>query len=301
MRSFVAFLLLCVSAPALAGASSWVPVEIRNGLVLMDITLNGKAAKAMLDTGMTHNGVSQAYLHSHEGEYTRGRWIELQGIKEDYETNEINGLKVGMFGTEIDLNNLWPMSVEGADIIFGVPFFELFVVQIDYPGKRMRIADHQSLDLRKYSNVEMKWSTSSLSPMLRVDLNGEFEAWLDLDTGNNGGILMQRTTANSLGWLERYPAVDGSIVGISGEVAKTETFVLPAVTLGPFEMENVVTSVPAEGEHLHLSTTRSIERSTGTRIKMGRKSDGLLGYDLLQHFIVSIDYKRELVNLDIPR
>ena len=117
MRSFAAFVLLCLSTPVLAGASAWVPVEIKNGAVLMDITLNGEPAKAMLDTGATGNGVSQAYLDSHEGEFTRGRWIELQGIKEDYETNEINGLKVGMFGTEIDLNNLWPMSVEGAPLI----------------------------------------------------------------------------------------------------------------------------------------------------------------------------------------
>lgn len=301
MRSFAAFVLLCFSAPALASVSAWVPVEIRDGMVLMDVTLNGEPAKALLDTGATHNGVSQAYLESHVGEYTRGRWIELQGIKEDYETNEINGLKVGMFGTEIDLNNLWPMSVAGADLIIGVPFFELFVVQIDYPGKRIRIADHKSLDLRKFSNVEMKWSTSSLSPMIRVDLNGDIDAWLDLDTGNNGGVMMQRKTAESLGWLKRFPLVDGTVVGISGEVARTQSFILPAVTLGPFEMENVITTVPAEGEHLYLSTTRSIERSTGTRIKMGRKSEGLLGYDLLQHFIVSIDYKRELVNLDVPR
>lgn len=301
MRSFAAFVLLCLSTPVLAGASAWVPVEIKNGAVLMDITLNGEPAKAMLDTGATGNGVSQAYLDSHEGEFTRGRWIELQGIKEDYETNEINGLKVGMFGTEIDLNNLWPMSVEGADLIIGVPFFEQFVVQIDYPGKRIRIADQKTLDLRKFSNVEMKWSTSTLAPMIRVDLNGEFEAWLDLDTGNNGGVMMPRSTVDDLGWLERFPSVDGRITGTSGEAAMIESFALPAVTLGPFEMENVIVTVPAEGEHLYLSTTRSIERSTGTRIKMGRKSDGQLGYDLLQHFIVSIDYKRELVNLDIPQ
>jgi len=301
MRSFAVFVLLCFTSPVFAGASAWVPVEIRDGMVLMDITVNGEPAKAQLDSGSTHNGVSQAYLDSHQGEYTRGRWIELQGLKEDYETNEINGLVVGMFGAETDLNNLWPMHVEGADIIIGVPFFEQFVVQIDYPGKRIRIADHKSLDLRKYSNVEMKWSTSSLSPMIRVDLNGEFDAWLDLDTGNKGGILMPRKKAANLGWLDRYQLADGKIVGMSGESADTESFAIPAVTLGPFELENVAVAVPAEGEHLYLSTRRSIENSTGTRIKKGRKSDGLLGYDLLRHFIVSIDYKRELVNIDVPR
>jgi len=303
MRSFAALLLLCLSAPAFASASAWVPLEIENGTLLMDVTINGKPAKAMLDSGSQGNGVSEAWLASNEGDYSRGRYLKLQGIKEDYETSEINGLKVGMFGTEIDLNSLWPMQVEGADIIIGVPFFEQFVVQIDYPGSRMRIVAHETLDLRKFSNVEMKWSTSTLVPMVQVDMNGEFTAWLDLDTGNPGGIIVQRKRADSLGWLERYSAdaVDTEVVGTSGESARTESFAIPAMTIGPFEMENIMVTVPAEGEHLYVSTSRSIEYSTGTRIKKGRKSDGLLGYDILRHFVVSIDYKRELVNFDVPR
>ena len=301
MRTFAALLLLSLSAFAHAGASAWVPLEINNGQLLMDVTINGKPAKALLDTGATGNGVSEAWLARNEGGFSRGRYIKLQGIKEDYETTEINGLKVGMFDTEIDLNSLWPMHVEGADLIIGVPFFNLFVVQIDYPGKRLRIVDHESLDLRKFSNVDMEWSTSTLVPMVQVDLNGEMKAWLDLDTGNNGGIVVKRQKAEEFGWLQRFSVKEGQLMGTSGEAAKTESFALPAMTIGPFEMENVTVTVPAEGEHLYLTTRASIERQTGTRIKRGKQSDGLLGFDVLQHFIVSIDYRRELVNFDVPR
>ena len=301
MKSFATIVLLCLSSPVLAGASAWVPLDIRDGHVLMDVTINGQPAKAMLDTGATGNGVSEAWLARNEGEFSRGRYLKLQGIKEDYDTTEINGLKVGMFGTEIDLNSLWPMHVEGADLIIGVPFFNLFVVQIDYPGARMRIVDHATLDLRKFSNVEMEWSTSTLVPMVQVDLNGERKAWLDLDTGNSGGIIIKRRQAEELGWLERFDSAEGQLVGMSGEAARTESFAIPAMTIGPFEMENVTVTVPAEGEHLYLTTRSTIERQTGTRIKRGKQSDGLLGYDVLRHFIVSIDYRRELVNFDVPR
>lgn len=301
MKSFATLVLFCLSTPVLAGASAWIPLEIRDGLLLMDVTINGRPAKALLDTGATGNGVSEAWLARNEGEYSRGRYIELQGIKEDYKTTEINGLKVGMFGTEIDLNSLWPMHVEEADLIIGVPFFDLFVVQIDYPAARMRIVDHASLDLRKFSNVNMEWSTSSLVPMVQVDLNGERKAWLDLDTGNNGGIMIKRNRAEELGWLERFSSTEGHVVDVSGEAARIESFALPSMTIGPFEMENVTVSVPAEGEHLYLTTRRSVERQTGTRIMRGKQSDGLLGYDVLQHFIVSIDYKRELINFDVSR
>ena len=301
MKPFAILVLFCLSSPVLAGASAWVPLEIRNGHLLMDVTINGQPAKAMLDTGSQGNGVSEAWLARNAGEFSRGRYLKLQGIKEDYETTEINGLKVGMFGTEIDLNSLWPMHAEGADLIIGVPFFNLFVVQIDYPGARMRIVDHASLDLRKYSNVEMEWSTSTLVPMVQVDLNGEKKAWLDLDTGNDGGIIIKRKQATELGWLERFSTTEGQLVGVSGEAAKTESFALPTMTIGPFEMENVTVTVPAEGEHLYVTNRSSIERQTGTRIKRGKQSDGVLGYDVLQHFIVSIDYKRELVNFDVPR
>lgn len=301
MRVFTALLLLCIAAPVYAGASAWVPLEIRNGHLLMDVTINGQPAKALLDTGSTGNGISEAWLARNKGEFSRGRYIRLQGLKEDYETTEINGLKVGMFGTEIDLNSLWPMHAAGADLIIGVPFFNLFVVQIDYPGERMRIVDHDSLDLRKFSNVKMEWSTSTLVPMVQVDLNGDMKAWLDLDTGNNGGIVIKRKQAENLGWLERFNSEEGRLTGTSGEAARTESFALPAMTIGPFEMENVKVTVPAEGEHLYLTTRRSVERQTGTRIRQGKQSDGLLGFDVLQHFIVSIDYRRELVNFDVPR
>ena len=301
MKSFATFVLLCLSCTAFAGASAWVPLEIDDGRLIMEVTINGKPARAMLDTGSRGNGISEAWLARNKGEYSRGRYIKLQGIKEDYETTEINGLKVGMFGAEIDLNSLWPMHVDGADVIIGVPFFELFVVQIDFPGKRLRIADHASLDLRKFSNVDMEWSTGTLAPMVQVDLNGEMKAWLDLDTGNNGGILLQRQKAVEYGWLQRFSPAEGTLVDMSGEAARIETFSLPAMTVGPFELENVKVTVPAEGEHLYVTMRGSLERQTGTRIKRGRPSDGLLGYDALRHFIVSIDYRRELVNFDVPR
>jgi hypothetical protein len=73
------------------------------------------------------------------------------------------------------------------------------------------------------------------------------------------------------------------------------------MTIGPFEMEDVEVMVPGPGQELNLRDRGSEEWQTGTRIKRGKASDGILGYDILQHFIVTFDHKRALLNLDVPR
>ena len=83
MRIFAALLLLSLSAVAHAGASEWVPLEINNGHLLMDVTINGKPSKAMIDTGANGNVISQDWLARNNGEFSRCRYLNMQGYKED--------------------------------------------------------------------------------------------------------------------------------------------------------------------------------------------------------------------------
>jgi len=301
MRIVLIALVLACAAPAFGGASKWFPIEIENGQIFLPITLNGEAAHALIDTGSTSNAISQAFLDSHEGGYTRGKVIRMTGINGEYDTNMINGVQLGLFGMEFGVDQLTPVYSDGFEFILGVPFFNLFVVQIDYPGRQMRVIDRESIDMRKFSNVKMKHSTNSPRALVRVDMNGEYKPWLLLDTGNNAGILMQRFRAEKLGWLESYAAERSSLTGIADEVAAIDVFTIPAMTIGPFEMEDVEVMVPGPGQELNLRDRGSEEWQTGTRIKRGKASDGILGYDILQHFIVTFDHKRALLNLDVPR
>lgn len=301
MRVVAALLVLCVSSSALAGASAWIPIEIDHGQIILPITLNGEEGRALLDTGAEGHAISESFLAENEGGYTKGKPIKVSGVSETRRTNWINGVQVGLFGAEFEMNQLMPMVADDIDFILGLPFFQLFIVQIDYPGRQMRIIERESFDLKKYANVKMKRSGGSGRPQVQVEMNGEYKAWLAFDTGNSGGIYMVRSKAERLGWLEKFGSIDSSVTGVNDTSTGTETFSLPSMTIGPYELEDVVVFVPAEGERTNLTRLDTVSWSTGSHIKTDKKTDGILGYDILQHFIVTIDFRRSLLNLDVPR
>jgi hypothetical protein len=79
-------------------------------------------------------------------------------------------------------------------------------------------------------------------------------------------------------------------------IAITESFRIPEFKIGPFVLEDVLVSIPAEGQSANLQSQYS---TSGSRIR-GRKVQGLIGYDVLQHFLLTIDYKGGHVHLGLP-
>ncbi len=134
MKLVTTLVLLCIFGSAFAGVSSWVPVEIENGLVILPITLNGEPARAMLDTGAGGNSISQYYLDAHEGEYSTGQGVIVTSHSDQRRTAMANNIMLGIFGTEFEIDQLVPAYYDDFDFIIGLPFFELFVVHIDHPA-----------------------------------------------------------------------------------------------------------------------------------------------------------------------
>ncbi len=301
MRSFVALLLMFVSAPVIAGATPWIPFEIENGHIYLPITLNGEPARALLDSGSEGNAISMAFLESHEGNYSRGQAIIVRGVNSEVTTHYVNDVQFGMHGAEFEVDDLMPFDDASFDFIIGLPFFNQFVVQIDYLEKQLRLVTHDAIDMKKFANVKMKRAANSVQPMVRVDLNGEDKIWLIFDTGSNGGVFIQRMRAEEHDWLERYATETSSVTGFTGESAGVDVFKIPTLTIGPFTLENVLVKVPEKGGKINLGQWRPGEWTTGTKIKRTQNADGILGYDVLRHFIVTVDFKRRRLNLDVPR
>ncbi len=201
-----------------------------------------------------------------------------------------------MFGTSFKVDNLMPLRLHSADLLIGLNFFEHFILQIDYPKSRLRILTHDAIDLKKHANVKMKKAGGNAQPMVKVNLNDEYKLWLMLDTGNNTGILMPRSVAVRRGWMEKYGSVQGLVGGVT-KASSVERFNIPTMTLGPFTLENVIMMVPGEGEKTTIG--RETSARLGSRLKK-ESEDGILGYDVLKHFIVTIDFKRSLLHLALP-
>ena len=288
---------LAQAQPADAGATQWVDVEIANGWLLIDTEIAGIPGKALIDTGAQINGINRRFLEAADLSFEKGRPVKITGVHSTAYRDVYNRVPVSIFGTEVVFRdvvegNMGPPEMQ---MSLGAGFLQLFIFQLDYPNERMRVITRDSLDLKKLKNVESKKDSRGGSPIVKVRLNDEKDVWLIMDTGSNGGVLLERKLAKKQGWLDRYPTVDGISVG-SNSSGRMQRFNLPTMTFGPFDIADTSVSVPAEGAATALFEKRGF---TGSRIKRNpRKSQGLLGYDVLKHFVVTIDYKTGYVHIE---
>ena len=289
-------LALLWSHVANADVSDWIPFEIGSGHIRVPVTLNGEETWAILDSGARGNGISERFLSNNEGKYKRGAQVILAGVHGSRKVNLINGIDVGIFGANLRMGELMPVRTQSFDFIVGLPFFENYILQIDYPNQRLRAIDHKSFDLKPHANVKMKRIGGRGAPVVRVRLNDEFSSWLLLDTGATTGVYLKRGDAKRFGWLERFPTADARAAGVN-KVIDTERLNLPMMTIGPFTLENVIVTIPADGEEANVG--RGLSMRTGTRLRQ-TDSEGILGYDVLKHFVVTIDFKRSLLHLAPP-
>ncbi len=297
MRYLVVWIGLVWSLSASAFVSEWIPFQHERGHITIPVTLNGEPTTAILDTGATGNGISEAFLARHEGDYAIGKTIVVRGVYGERRVRLVDDVQIGMFGANFKIDQLMPMRIRSFDLLIGLPFFEKFIVQMDYPNSRLRLIGHESLKLRGVANVKMKRERGTGHPLVRVDLNGEYKPWVLFDTGNSAGMLLKRFDAERFGWLEKYPSVEARSVGVNAVVSENARFNLPMMKIGPFTLENVIITVPEEGLRANIGNDSLVG---GNRELNQTNADGILGYDVLRHFVVTIDFKRSLLHLEPP-
>ena len=105
---------------------------------------------------------------------------------------------------------------------------------------------------------------------------------------------MERSFATRHNWLTSYPSQLLNIRGVNAG-STVEQFRLPVLQIGDLEVANVMVSVPAKGKKLELFRR---ETRTGSNLKIRRsKSQGLLGYEVLKDFVLTIDYRKGKIHL----
>lgn len=289
--------LCCLTGQAdSSGATDWMGFDIVNGHIMIDSEIAGIPGRTMIDTGAQFNAINSRFIEDSGLQYPGSGTIKVAGAFGTADRKVYQSIPVTVFGTEIKFAGLVEVDIGRAELqlILGAGFLKHFVFQFDYPNQRMRIITRDSLNLRKLRNVKSRKSPDGGSPIVKVRLNDEADVWLIFDTGASGGILLERSVAARKKWLDRYPSVDGRAAGVNSS-AELELFNLTSMTIGPFELENPLISVPVEGDKIALFER---ENALGSHIPKSSKAKGLLGYDVLKHFIVTIDYNAGHVHLE---
>lgn len=297
MRIFL-FILIITSCSTYAGVTPWLDFELDNGHIKIPVTVSGIEAKAILDSGSQVNAINQSFINKNKLKYVSGQKIIIKGVYGQEKKPTYNNVPTELFGTQFDLDSLVSMRLGKASnaLLIGAGFFDKFIVQIDYPNKKMRLLTRDAVDLKKLKNIQMKAHKGTGMPIVKVNLNNEKNVWLLLDTGNSGGLFLKRSIATGSGWLEKF-SVEGSVAMGANTFGINETFHLPSLKFGPFELENILTSVPAEGQKTQSFSSSS---SSLSRIK-GKNIKGLLGYDILKHFLITLDYKGGRMHIGLPQ
>lgn len=281
--------------PAFAGATEWVDIEVVDGRLLVETEIAGISGYSLIDTGAQINAINGAFLAAMEHKFKQGRSIKISGAFGTSHRRAYHEIPVKIFGSEIKFHDLIELDFGSSDIqlIIGANFLKSFIFQFDYPNQRIRIITRDSLNLKKIKNIDSRKSSQGGSILVKVGLGERTDAWLTMDTGANGGIVVDRDLAKRLHWLDTYATVESEVSGVNSS-GNMEHFRVPSIEFGPVTIENVLVSIPAQGESMTLFETYA---PIGTRIGRGRKSKGLLGYDILQHFVVTIDYKHGHVHV----
>ncbi|GAA5218455.1 aspartyl protease family protein [Corallincola platygyrae] len=299
METRIIGIILCFfSATSAAAMTEWFPFELHGGHITIPVEIGGIDGRAILDTGAQSNGINKRFLAANELTYPKGERIRLKGVFGEEQTRMLNQVPTRLFEMDLTLSHLIPMHLgdENNQLLLGAAFFRMFVIQLDYPNQKIRLIDRDAIDVSDYENIKMRRDRASGFPIVRVNMNNDKDVWLILDTGNAGGILVERNVAENYDWLNKFNASNTFGGGVV-KATMTQTFLLPSLTFGPYELGDVKVTVPAPNETINVGGRGDI---VGSRIK-GQLIRGLLGYDVLKHFVLTMDYKGGHLHVGLPQ
>lgn len=293
--SFLFIGLLISSFSSAAGFTPWQHFEIEGGHIKIPISLAGVETTAIIDSGAQLHGINNAFIGKNQPDLVRTGKVNIRGAFGTEKRDRFSRVPVTVFDTDFKLDSVVELSLghHSNGLLLGAPLFTGSVVQIDYPQKRMRLLTRDVVNLAEVENTGMVQQDGTGQPLVKVTINDR-ELWFLLDTGSTGGLMMERKDARRLGLLETVTH-SGTSQGANTTRA-TESTRVDTVTLGPYTLDNVLVSFMADGQTSNLS---SQSESLGSHIK-GKRVAGLLGYDLLKHFILTLDYERDQLHIGLP-
>ncbi|NRA69037.1 MAG: retropepsin-like domain-containing protein [Pseudobacteriovorax sp.] len=274
-------------------------MEIIDGAITIPVKVFDKPTTAIIDTGASKTLINRTFLTKNNFEISTSGKMKFGGAIKNERLDLLSELNLELFGANLNMRDIGIYeNSELPSVILGLELFSHFVVQIDYPNSRMRLADRKSIDLKGHENVEFNVVKEfGALPVVQVNLNKERNVDLILDTGFNGAISVERIIASEQKWLEKFKNVKVRVKGLHA-TTQNDSFLIPTVKIGPYEIADTQVMVQTEGDKYNIKfKPRSY---TGSRIRTGRKIQGVLGYDILRNFVLTIDYGRSLLHLGLP-
>lgn len=274
-----------------------VPVEIHNNLIVMPVVLNGQLPlKFILDTGVRTAILTEKSYSDILG-LPYSRQLTLMGPGEQhyitaYIANDlniyippgINGRGHSLLVLEkdyLELRNFLGAEVHG---VLGYELFSRFVVLINYQDKYIEIIDPQFFKPNhKYQELEITIEDTKPFIKATVNLSKKKQLKLLMDTGASHGLLLDTGSDSDIEIPEKnVSTVIGRALGgeITGKIGR-----VPALELGKYSMNNVITNYPDPNSYIDTLKSSTVARN------------GSIGGEVFTRFTVVFNYAAEKVYL----
>lgn len=281
-----------VDTGGIEGGSStrWLPMQTYlNRYIFIDGMVNGHKTEIVLDSGAGMTVLDKRFADA-AGIKGQGA-LQAQGASGNMIASMTDGITIDL--DQLHLKNLTAVILDlsevsrglGKDIpvILGKEVFNNFIVDIDYPGKRIAFREYQGY------NYEGSGSTLKLYPgddghkLLDISLEGLPPARVTLDTGSGLALTLFRAF-----WDETHHMLDdGRLVsdvlsgGVGGDSVSTIT-TLKSANIAGYELRNL----PVE---LYSDSVGSFNT---------KRLAGNLGAGILNRFRVIFDYSQDRLMLE---
>lgn len=207
------------------------PFELTNNLIIVDVKINGKDLKMMLDTG-SENNILFSFPENDSITFYNPEIIRLRGLgsgeslealvstKNKFSINEIEhkNFKVLLVTNEdIGLLNKMGLPING---ILGATFFKDYPVEINYSKQRIYVYKERTKSfkrkVKKYEKLEVNFEDTKPYVDLDIDEGStDYTAKLLFDSGLSDGLWLFE---NDTIFCTRKSFVDVLGKGLSGDV-----------------------------------------------------------------------------------
>ena len=278
-KIFITTFLACISIVAHADQSKkaispWLDFELNRGHIYIDITIKGKPAKAVVDTGATLSAISEDFAKKIGVSRSKNRKdkIRVQGLAGTrlMTWSRLSQMAIpGIMKKKIKF--VMFDTLDGIDVILGMDVFAFEVTQIDYSNNKMRFASHNAFKFDPEASIPLKKRGNRY--LLNAKIN-EVDLAMLLDTGNAGSIIVPYADAENTSLLSSINGIKKETEkgGIHEKKLPLYSGVSDNFNIGPYTLDNVRYKVIAEDK------VEAVRRP-------------VLGYDILKHFLVTIDLK----------
>jgi predicted aspartyl protease len=262
----------------------WYPFELRGGHIFVPVKVGGIDTHALLDTGASVHMLDRSFALQHGIGFSFATAIEVQAGHSRERLPVARNVPIELFGARVKLSFAPVSEIAFADLVIGTSVLSSFVMQIDYANARIRFTSHDAVKLKEHANVELRRSSASDLPALRANVDGE-DVWLMLDTGLTGPLILTPRFADPRGWPEDTGTIGFDAFGTAKAMTR---YRVPLIQIGPYDLRGVVAAVPADGRLPRLLTA-----SEAGRVRLS----GVLGAEILKHFLVTLDLKHMRAHL----